>query len=89
MKKLITRLLKKRLSGPKPLSHAIEEGNDDEFRQELLQKIKALDPWFYPLHIKGIRVIPGIGSNQPWQRLNVRTLFREQLLVDRIRFLEI
>lgn len=65
-------------------SHEITTEINAKKDGELLQKIKELDPWFYPLKIENIRIVPGIGSNQPSQRLNDRTLFREHLIVGEV-----
>ena len=84
IKKIIKSFLNPPLDEATNLSHKITTEIKAEADKKLLRKIKELDPWFYPLKIKNVRVVPGIGSNQPPQRLNDRTLFREHLIVGEV-----
>lgn len=53
---------------------------------ELLKQIDALNPWYYPVTIDGVLVVPGIGSTErtPAMRLSQRTLYRQHLIVDEV-----
>lgn len=53
---------------------------------ELLAKIDALNPWYYPVPIDGVLVMPGLGSTDhtPPMRLSQRTLYRQHLIVDEV-----
>lgn len=64
--------------------HRVTGRSETPETRALLSEIDALNPWFYPVVIDNIRVVPGIGSNQPPQRLNDRTMFREHLIVGEV-----
>lgn len=53
---------------------------------ELIKKINTLNPWYYPVTIDGVLVMPGIGStgHTPAMRLSQRTLYRKHLIVDEV-----
>lgn len=55
---------------------------EHEETQKLLEAIKSLDPWFYPVVIGGILVAPGLGSTVSTMRQSQRTLYREHLIVE-------
>jgi len=48
----------------------------------LLQRIDALHPWFYPVELGGLTVLPGIDSEWTSEWLAVRAAARAQLLVE-------
>ena len=60
------------------------KSSNSERDNELLKAVTALDPWFYPLRIGNVVIMPGRGSNQSAQTLSDRTVFREQLLVEEV-----
>jgi hypothetical protein len=52
--------------------------------QSLQSKIYDLHPWFYPVAIDGIKVIPGIGAPNTAKMLSQRTVYRRRILVDEV-----
>jgi SAM-dependent methyltransferase len=53
-------------------------------RIDLRARIKALDPWFYPVEIDGIRVEPGVGTEWSAEKLTNRIACRSTLLVEEV-----
>jgi SAM-dependent methyltransferase len=51
---------------------------------DLRARIKALDPWFYPVEIDGIRVEPGVGTDWSAEKLTNRIACRSTLLVEEV-----
>ena len=51
---------------------------------EKVKAIHQLDPWFFPVEIDGIKVIPGIGSHVPSTVLENATRCRTSLLIDEV-----
>lgn len=54
----------------------------DKNKRELVSRIESLSPWYYPVKIKGLPVIPGQGSIQGTDSLNGRIEYRTRILVD-------
>ena len=47
-------------------------------------EIRALDPWFYPLVVGGVQVMPGTGSGWSAEKLSNRIRCRQTLMVDEV-----
>ncbi|MCA1778880.1 MAG: hypothetical protein LC637_05730 [Xanthomonadaceae bacterium] len=63
-------------------SHRFFSAEPDAADQQLLEQISAMDPWFYPVDIGGVSVVPGVGSVHSSYELTRRTEYREHLIVD-------
>jgi hypothetical protein len=50
----------------------------------LRERIDSLDPWFYPLKIRGETVTPGVGSGLDVEWLSNRVKYRQTLMVDEV-----
>jgi len=50
----------------------------------LSSQIEALNPWYYPVQIGDIKVVPGLGSKQSSESLVNRTVFRHEIMVDEV-----
>jgi hypothetical protein len=51
---------------------------------KLQKKIDGLNPWFYPVTIDNINVVPGIGSTWNAKKLTNRIKYRHKLLVHEV-----
>ncbi len=51
---------------------------------DIAQQANALHPWFYPVQLGGVRVVPGIGSDWNASTLANRVACRQTLLVDQV-----
>lgn len=80
----IKNCIRKYLESNEKNEHKLTVNKPGRKDMELLKEIKSLDPWFYPVKIKNVQIAPGIKSDQPSQRLNDRTLFREHLIIDEV-----
>jgi 2-polyprenyl-3-methyl-5-hydroxy-6-metoxy-1,4-benzoquinol methylase len=56
----------------------------DSEKTLIVDAIRQLDPWFFPIEIDGVKVIPGFGSHVPSIVLENSTLCRISLLVDEV-----
>jgi len=63
-------------------NHEFLNSHPNSADQDLLNKITALDPWFYPTQIANIAVMPGMGGAHGAKELVSRTQYREHLIVD-------
>lgn len=63
-------------------THRILNSPPSDADHDLLSRITALDPWFYPVEIAGIAVTPGAGSVHDQEELSVRTEYRRHMIVD-------
>ena len=73
----------------------VVEAGEDEWRggvaagadspePALVAQVEALHPWFYPVELGGLRVVPGVGTDWEGERLENRTARRATLLVDAV-----
>ncbi len=53
--------------------------------ESLESKIKALNPWYYPLTINGIKVVPGIGAKESSDGLTDRANYMGKIWLDMVR----
>ncbi|HVS12271.1 MAG TPA: methyltransferase domain-containing protein [Planctomycetota bacterium] len=51
---------------------------------KLVDEIKALHPWFYPVTLKNLQVTPGVGTHVTADYLQHRAACRSSLLVDEV-----
>ncbi|TWJ33048.1 bifunctional glycosyltransferase/class I SAM-dependent methyltransferase [Geobacter argillaceus] len=53
--------------------------------QSLEGQIEALNPWYYPLRIAGIEVVPGIGSRESAEGLRSRVQYMGKIWIDLVK----
>ena len=73
------------------IEHALDPFEQNVYantpRYETIEdKINNLHPWYYPVTIQDITVVPGKGTRQEGSRLNERTAYRHKLLVDSVDY---
>ncbi|MCC6405971.1 MAG: DUF1698 domain-containing protein [Planctomycetes bacterium] len=56
----------------------------DRVDWNVVERIKALHPWFYPVALGNLKVTPGVGSHIAADFLENRTRCRQALLVDEV-----